>query len=483
MAKILVVSANLPDWSKNSGGKERTATLLEALTDHEVTFLSFNWNNELINKKINNNITYLQPQIGSAMHRRRKNLISDFASMNHDAVFEIFKDDLDVFTKSLKDLSLEHDLLIVDHYSVSPLVKDIKNIPVIYNSHNAELELGKQVHASNQELLNIVEKMESRILKQAKEITYCSKLDFIKLQNHYGNDTIGTYIPNGTTIQTKINYKERLKSRDIIFVGSGHPPNKVAARAVVSFAKSLPEFNFIIIGGCGAGIKASSISNNVNIVGHVDDETLDKYFRTSFAFINPMSGGSGTHLKMMKALGYGIPIITSTIGARGFSDEEIKESMLIADVEDEIYSQLKLLKSDFIYESLCNNGYKHAQTYDWELIKKDYAKFINDCISKYVNKKITNSTISKKKEKILICSIARNDEDFYTNYYNRLRAMVHSFPEYEFYLSLYENDSTDATKDLIFKQDYSMFSGVSIISENINTKFYDDEIISISTRC
>lgn len=160
--------------------------------------------------------------------------------------------------------------------------------------------------------------METRILNQAKEITYCSKLDFIKLQNYYGKDIIGTYIPNGTTMQHKINYKDRLKSRDIIFVGSGHPPNKVAAKAVVSFAKSLPEFNFIIIGGCGNGIKPNSISSNVHIAGHVDDETLDKYFRTSFAFINPMSGGSGTHLKMMRALGYGIPIVTSTVGARGF---------------------------------------------------------------------------------------------------------------------------------------------------------------------
>jgi hypothetical protein len=472
MAKILVVSANLPDWSKNSGGKERTASLLEALTNHQITFLSFNWNNELINKKIGNNITYLQPQIGSAMYRRRKNLIANFASTNHDAVFEILKDDIDIFTKVLKDLSTEHDILIVDHYSVSPLVKDIKNIPIIYNSHNAELELGKQVHGGNPELLNLVEQMETRILKQAKEITYCSKLDFIKLQSHYGKDITGTYIPNGTTMKNKINYKDRLKSRDIIFVGSGHPPNKIAAKAVVSFAKSLPEFNFIIIGGCGSGIKPSSISSNVQVVGHVDDETLDKYFRTSFAFINPMSGGSGTHLKMMKALGYGIPIITSTIGARGFSDQEIKEAMLIADTEDETYEQIKVLKNENAYEELCSNSYKHGQTYDWELIKKDYANFVDECIAKYVNKKIVKTEISKKKEKILICSIARNDEDFYVNYYNRLRAMVDSFPEYEFYLSLYENDSTDITKNLIFKQDYSMFSGVSIISENINTKFY-----------
>lgn len=267
-------------------------------------------------------------------------------------------------------MSKEHDILIVDHYSVSPLVKNIKNIPIIYNSHNAELELAKQVHINNAELLAIVENMETRILNQAKEITYCSKLDFIKLQNYYGKDISGTYIPNGTTIQNKIDYKNRLNSRDIIFVGSGHPPNKVAARAVVSFAKSLPEFNFIIIGGCGNGIKAGSISSNVHITGHVDDETLDKYFRTSFAFINPMSSGSGTHLKMMKALGYGIPIITSTIGARGFSSQEVEESMLIADSEDDFYAKIKILKNERTYKDLCDNSYKHSQTYNWDKIKK-----------------------------------------------------------------------------------------------------------------
>jgi hypothetical protein len=472
MAKILIVSANLPDWSKNSGGKERTLTLIEALSEHDVTFLSFNWDNELINKTVNDNLHYFQPQIGSTMHKRRKKIINDFASLNHDTVFEILKDELEVFTKTISDLAKTSDLLIVDHYSVSPLVKNIKDVPIIYNSHNAEFELGKQVHGDNKELLKIVEQMETRILKQAQEITYCSKLDFAKIQDHYGKDIVGTYIPNGTVIQNKIDYSDRLKSRDVIFVGSGHPPNRAAAKKVVNFASSLPEFNFIIIGGCGNAIKSTNIPNNVQIVGHVDDETLDKYFKTSFAFINPMFGGSGTHLKMMKALGYGIPIITSTIGARGFSSQEVEESMLIADNEDDIYLKIKMLKNERTYKDLCDNSYRHSQTYNWDKIKKDYSEFINNCIDRYVKNKIEKIELKKVKEKILICSIARNDEDFYVNYYNRLRAMVDFFPEYEFYLSLYENDSTDSTKNLIFQQDYSMFAGISIVSEKINTRFY-----------
>lgn len=470
MSKILIVSANLPEWSKNSGGKERTLTLIESLSKHDVTFLSFNWNNEFIDKQINNNLRYLQPRIGASLYKRRKNLINNFVSQNHDAVFEILKEELDYFTKTIKELAKESDILIVDHYSVSPLIEGIKGIPIIYNSHNAELELGKQVHPENKDLLKIIEKMESRILHQAKEITYCSELDFKQIQNYYDKDITGTYIPNGTSMQNKVDYQDRLKSRDIIFVGTGHPPNKIAAKFLVSIASDLPEFNIIIIGGCSNGISKSSISDNVKLVGHVDDETLDKYFKTSFAFINPMKQGSGTHLKMMKALSYGIPILTSDVGARGFTDQEKLDAMVIVNTKEDIINKIQLLKNELFYKQKCEEAYKHSKKYDWETIKQQYENLIDKCLEKYSkpNKKIQQLN----KEKILISSIVRNDEQFYVNYYNRLKAMIETFPEYDFYLSLYENDSTDNTLNLILKQDYSIFKGVSIVNEALGTKFY-----------
>lgn len=470
MAKILIVSANLPEWSKNSGGKERTLTLIEALDKHDITFLSFNWNNEFIDKKINNNLRYFQPRIGTSLYKRRKALINNFISENHDAAFEILKDELSHFTQIIKELAAESDFLIVDHYSVSPLVQTIKGIPILYNSHNAEIELGKQVHPENKDLLKIINKMEFRILNQAKEITYCSETDFINIQKYYGKDIKGTYIPNGSIIQSKINYKDRLKSRDIIFIGTGHPPNKTAAKFLASIAKDLPEFNIIIIGGCGNGIEKSLLSDNLQIVGHVDDNTLDRYFKNSFAFINPMKQGSGTHLKMMKALSYGIPIISSDTGARGFTDQEKIDAMIIANTKEEIIEKLELLKNESLYREKCELTYKNSKQYDWEIIKKTYAEFIEKCLDKY--SRSTKKLQPVNKEKILITSIVRNDEQFYVNYYNRLKAITETFSEYDFYLSLYENDSTDNTLDLILKQDYSIFKGISIVNESLGTKFY-----------
>ena len=470
MAKILVVSSNLKDWEKNSGGKERTATLLEALSSHDVTFLSFSWDNVAINKRVNKFIYQIQPAINSNVYRKRKGLIKDFARQNHDVVFEILKKQLVDFSELAEELALQADLLIVDHYSIAPLIENIKNIPIVYNSHNCEIFMGEQLYPNNPEMLNLVEQMEGKILKKAELITYCSETDFKQLKQHYKTDIEGVLILNGTENREKINYKNRFNSRDIIFVGSGHPPNNDAAKSVASFAKLLPEFNFIIIGRCGNGIKVPENIDNLKIIGEISDEDLNQYFKNSFAFINPMKSGSGTHLKMTKALSYGIPIVSSTMGARGFSDDEINSAMLIADTENELIEKCLSLKQEFVYRDLSENAYSVSQKYSWEKIKKQYANSIESLIE-YKPKKNIDS-LTNNKEKILISSIIRNDEDFFINYYHRVVSMVSYFPDYEFYLSIYENDSTDETKKLMQNCDYSMFKGVSLISENLGTKFY-----------
>jgi hypothetical protein len=470
MAKILVVSSNLKDWEKNSGGKERTATLLEALSDHDVTFLSFSWDNIAINKKINKSIYQIQPAINSNIYRKRKGLIRDFAKQNHDVVFEILKKQLVYFSEMAEELALQSDLLIVDHYAIAPLIENIKNIPIVYNSHNCEIFMGEQLYPNNPDILNLVEQMERKILKKAKLITYCSEKDFEQLKQYYRSDIDGVLIPNGTEVREKINYKNRFNSRDIIFVGSGHPPNNDAAKSVANFAKLLPEFNFIIIGRCGNGIKVSENIDNLKIIGEISDEDLNQYLTNSFAFINPMESGSGTHLKMTKALSYGIPIISSTVGARGFSNEEINSAMLIANTENELVEKCLLLKQESIYKNLSENAHSVSQGYSWKKIKKHYVNSIESVIE-HRPKKNPEGLINNK-EKILISTIIRNDEDFFINYYNRIVSMVPYFPEYDFYLSIYENDSTDGTRKLMQNCDYSMFKGVSLISENLGTKFY-----------
>jgi hypothetical protein len=72
----------------------------------------------------------------------------------------------------------------------------------------------------------------------------------------------------------------------------------------------------------------------------------------------------------------------------------------------------------------------------------------------------------------LIYSIVRNIEPNIDRYYRQIKAIVDSAPEYDFYLSIYENDSTDRTKRLLKVKDWSFFKDVSIITEDLNTQLF-----------
>lgn len=471
MAKILVVSANLRDWNIDSGGKERTYHLMTALKDHDVTFLSFSWDGDGFQKNISSNIYQIQPAVPASVTNRYRKLVKGIAAVNYDACFSLLQDDLLFYTKKIKELSKLNDLLIVDHMSISPLIPDSLDIPIIYNSHNSEISMAKQLYPEDSKIIQIVKQTEKSIIKKSIGVTYCSKQDIIDLENYYGSIKNSMYIPNGTQAHDYVDPKHRLKSRDIIFIGSGHPPNIEAAKKLIQLAKLMPEYNFIVIGHAGNGLNGQQYSNNLKVVGRVDDKQLNNYFSNSFAFINPMDAGSGTHLKMMRALSYGIPIITSAVGARGFSNEEISSSMVIADSITDMCNAIKKIQDKKIYINLSKNAYEHSKKYEWKTIQKDYLNFINNFIN--VKQIAKNNDKPIVKEKILVYSIIRNRDKYIPRFRSQLKKMVMSNQEYEFYLSIYENDSTDLTKSELFKQDWSFFKGVSIISENINTEYFE----------
>jgi glycosyltransferase involved in cell wall biosynthesis len=471
MSRILIVSANLKDWTKDSGGKERTATLAEALTDHDVTFLSFSWDGPVFEERISENIYQIQPAVEPSVVNQYRKLIRGNLKQNHDVAFYVLRDRLEIFNKKLKSLSKTTDLIIVDHMSIAPLVDGIKDVPIIYNSHNSEITMARQLYPDNDALLKIVEKVERSIIKQSIAVTYCSKKDFQELEDQFGSINNSCYIPNGTVIHQKIDVNTRRKSKNILFVGSSHPPNVVAAKKLLDVAKDMPEYNFIVCGGASNSLKKELLPTNLQALGHVSDEELDQLFRESFAFINPMSSGSGTHLKMMKALSYGIPIVTSLVGARGFSNEEISQTFMIADTTKEMVSAINELQDKNKYNFLCTNSYELSKNFDWEKIKRDYLSFVNGILSLTPTKQIEQ--VNKEKEKVLVYSIIRNREKYMSDYYNQIKAFVKAYPEYEFYLSIYENDSDDQTRRELMNKDWSMFAGISIVSENIKTKYFE----------
>jgi hypothetical protein len=73
---------------------------------------------------------------------------------------------------------------------------------------------------------------------------------------------------------------------------------------------------------------------------------------------------------------------------------------------------------------------------------------------------------------ILVYSIVRDEARYVDRYHKQLCDMVKEFTEYEFILSIYENDSSDDTVNLINEKDWSAFKEFHFVSEKLNRRAF-----------
>ena len=479
MANILFINANIGGkWVKDHGGRQRTINLAEALPEHNVTVLLFSWNQEQSTTVINDNLKIVNVATEYEMIRKRNLLIRNKAKLNYDMCIELLKGQAKTFKKTIDKMLPETDLIILDHYSGAPLVEHITDVPIFYNSQNSEITMARQLYPDDYDSIDIVRKMEASALSNSVAFGYCSKEDLANLQHEYGiDDAHAYYMPNGSDSKPLINPEERMKSKNIMFVGSGHPPNVVAVKNIVDIAKKMPDYTFTIAGSVSNSITSRPIPKNVKPLGHVTDEVLSDLFSTSLAFINPMDSGSGTHLKMMESLSYGIPIVSSPIGARGFSDKD-KKAMLICEDQQAFVDAIESLSDEKKYKQIVNLSLQVFQQYDWKTVKDNFANDINDVIKNNPIIKdepievVVDTSSPSNKKKILVYSIIRNRQKYVKQFHKQLATMVANNPQHEFYLSIYENDSTDNTVREIVTSDWSMFKGVSLIFDKVNTEYF-----------
>jgi hypothetical protein len=88
---------------------------------------------------------------------------------------------------------------------------------------------------------------------------------------------------------------------------------------------------------------------------------------------------------------------------------------------------------------------------------------------------------------ILISTITRNDAHKLDTYYQQVSNIPKQFKEHNFYLSIYENDSSDNTVEKLNSYDFSMFKDYKVVCETLNYPFAEsvetEQNISILAEC
>ncbi|MDF7785630.1 glycosyltransferase [Pantoea stewartii] len=248
------------------------------------------------------------------------------------------------------------------------------NKPRIYNSHNCETVLYSTLHSSEKSkpIVDIVAKAEKKLLENADLILYCGEGDynsFKELVPH--KESVMFYSPNGMIEQAKEFFpRENKNNHSAVFVGSAHLPNVSAALHIAEYiAPRCPNIIFDIIGNC---LPEGKYAHNVIRHGRISDAEKVKIFDNASIALNPMLSGSGSNIKALDYFSYGIPILSTPFGMRGFNIEAGKH--YIEAELDEFPDYLNEILSNKCIDNTKNIGVagkEFASThYTWEAIIK-----------------------------------------------------------------------------------------------------------------
>jgi glycosyltransferase involved in cell wall biosynthesis len=165
----------------------------------------------------------------------------------------------------------------------------------------------------------------------------------------------------------------------ITFLGGLHwPPN---ARGIVWFAKHvLPQVQAqvpdTILTVIGKQPPAELEEPGIEVTGYVTD--LRPYLDETAVFIVPLQAGGGMRVKILDAWSWGLPVVSTTIGAEGMAVQH-EENILIADTADAFAQAVtRILQQPALGQKLGQQGRQTImEKYNWLTIYPAWGEVYN----------------------------------------------------------------------------------------------------------
>lgn len=279
-----------------------------------------------------------------------------------------------------------------------PLANSI-NKHLIFEAHYDDGEFAKSVGVNKEDLFKI-KKLQNIYGKFFDKVISVSEQDVDLLSKNLRiQKSSVVVIPSGINKDDFPNNCFSVKKKRIIFLGNNF--FDVNLKAIKKIKESIyPKlkkhgYSFRIIGDISLSEKSALEDKQFEVTGK--QEFLYNSFKDSTIALAPVTEGSGIRIKILNYLNAGIPVITTTQGARGFPDKQL----LI--IEDNIkkYPELilKLMKDSNCLKNLSKRGREYViQKMSWEKIAKRVSKEYDSLLSnKCTPKENTLSDLSKLK--------------------------------------------------------------------------------------
>lgn len=224
-------------------------------------------------------------------------------------------------------------LLSRPHISINYLevLAKFPDIRVAYYGHDlhfARIKNEAEI-TNNDSLLKDAERylqMESSIWKSVDIVLYPSDEETSFINQNYADINAQTISPYTYGQASEYLKRSAIAGNVIIFVaGFGHPPNADAAKWLINeilpiVRQTIPDIMVYLIGSNPSDDVKALAAENIIVTGYVTDEQLLHYYLTARVAVVPLRYGAGIKNKVIEAMAYGTPLVTTEIGAQGLAE-------------------------------------------------------------------------------------------------------------------------------------------------------------------
>ncbi|PWK17725.1 glycosyltransferase [Xanthomarina spongicola] len=367
---VLIIDSIIPEFDKDSGSRRLHKIIQILIKNNFGVFLvadkkEYKYKTEYVNHYKNLGVVVYEPSID-----QNGNFITgesfilnilekiDFAWL-HRA--DVFKDYVDLVSAN-KSIKLIYDMVDF-HYLRLEREWEKSNDKKI----KKEADKYKYIEVEN--------------CKKADKIITISDADKLALNEFYSNDDKMLTISN--VHQHKGIKQKLLEQRSgLFFVGGfSHKPNEDA----VSFLyhdimplvwKENKNIKVTIVGSYPTKEMLALNSERFSVLGYVED--ISHYFNISRVFVAPLRFGAGVKGKIGQSLEFGLPVITTEVGAEGF-DFGVHASALIDNTAQGMADKiLKLYEDDALWMKVSDASKDILEPFSVDNIEANVQKVLND---------------------------------------------------------------------------------------------------------
>ncbi len=281
------------------------------------------------------------------------------------------------------------DVIVLENTSCLNAVPVIRRFSprskIVLNAHNVDSDLAEIEYKKGTIPLidwKTAYKNETTLDRRVDAFIACSEIDRKRLLSFNKKYIFSVVIPNGVEIRKESSVKEK-KGKRFLFCGSlDYHPNREGVQWFLHHCWSKikgqePEAHLDIIGSGDPGELKDLVSKFEGVSLHGRVPLVEPWYSNSDIVIVPLLHGSGTRLKVLEAMSFSKPVVSTTKGAEGI-DYIKNEHLLIADNGNDFSDACcQLLNQHQLATDLGSNARKLVvQHYDWDIVGEQLSQFI-----------------------------------------------------------------------------------------------------------